>query len=420
MVYKMMDSINAWSAQLKRMLKMLKAIIILLFEWWMGFIPGSLVWQAIHILLESILRHLLLRNDHLCKSFEMVPWLCMSSHRPCAATRGSKLDGETFLTPVSLRLWIRWWRNPPVKWNWWTWKCTSKSSLVGCWTLLILWCLEGSDSCSSCGDASGSDDIAMYHTVSRPCNCISIHSVHPHDLQKMMWNTSSIHPFILVAPKTGCFQTHSVRGFAPLVSMSCWRSSIASRWNKWIDVPHCVTLLRWTKIQALWFDHALARWLYQVLLHPNYVDQVVQRYQRCFHSFFVFSVMSRISSEVSVNGCPFSSPAKINWCWPSWRRNIFRRWVDVQCNGWASSCGLDATWSHNHYHYHVPHWLRHWSFHQFLSRKSHFLDVFTVCPYTSAHPPGHLRLCTLGEFHPGKGLWCYEFETRTRSLGKQV
>lgn len=29
--------------------------------------------EAIHILLDSILRHLLLRNDHLCNSFEMVP-----------------------------------------------------------------------------------------------------------------------------------------------------------------------------------------------------------------------------------------------------------------------------------------------------------------------------------------------------------
>ena len=29
--------------------------------------------KAIHILLDSILRHMLLRNDHLCNSFEMVP-----------------------------------------------------------------------------------------------------------------------------------------------------------------------------------------------------------------------------------------------------------------------------------------------------------------------------------------------------------
>ena len=81
----------------------------------------------------------------------------------------------------------------------------------------------------------------------------------------------------------GCSQnwlfSDTFRGFAPLVSMSCWRSSIASRWNKWIDVPGCVTLLRWTKIQTVWFDHALAlaRWLYQTIrtwirLHKDIKD----------------------------------------------------------------------------------------------------------------------------------------------------
>lgn len=84
----------------------------------------------------------------------------------------------------------------------------------------------------------------------------------------MMWNTSSIHPLLFACSQNWLF-SDTFRGFAPLVSMSCWRSSIASRWNKWIDVPGCVALLRWTKIQTLWFDHALARWLYQVLLHPN-------------------------------------------------------------------------------------------------------------------------------------------------------
>ena len=39
------------------------------------------------------------------------------------------------------------------------------------------------DSCSSCG-ACGSDDMAIYHAISRPCNCISI-SFHPHHTQKI-------------------------------------------------------------------------------------------------------------------------------------------------------------------------------------------------------------------------------------------
>ena len=40
------------------------------------------------------------------------------------------------------------------------------------------------DSCSSCGGACGSDDIAIYHTISATVSQF-IQSI-PHDLQKMM------------------------------------------------------------------------------------------------------------------------------------------------------------------------------------------------------------------------------------------
>ena len=184
----------------------------------MGFIHGSLVWQAIHILLESILRHLLLRNDHLCKSFEMVPWLCMSSHRPCAATRGSKLDGETFLTPVSLRLWIRWWRNPPVKWNWWIWKCISKSSLVRCWPVLILWLLEVLIA-AHCVMPVGR---MTWQYITPPLDHVTVsQSIQSIPMIYRKW--CEIHhqyiPFFLLAPKTGCFQTHS---------------EVSHHWSQWV------------------------------------------------------------------------------------------------------------------------------------------------------------------------------------------
>ena len=219
-VYKMMDSIDAWSDQLKYMLN-----IIICYFWMMDGVHTRevTVWQAIHILLESILRHLLLRNDHLCKSFEMVPWLCMSSRRPCSNDKGIQLKGCVFFFPDSSFTKVV---NQVVK------KPTSEMELVDLemyieellgWILNIvdIVVLGRIDSCSSCG-ACGSDDMAIYHTISRPCNCISI-SFHPHHTQKI-WKWCEIHhqffqPSFLLAPKTGRFQTHS---------------KVSHHWSQWV------------------------------------------------------------------------------------------------------------------------------------------------------------------------------------------
>ena len=278
------------------------------------------------------------------------------------------------------------------------------------------------DRCSLC-DACRSDDMAIYHTVSRPCNCISIHSVHPHDLQKMMWNTSSIHPLHFGCSQNWLF-SDTFRGFAPLVSMSCWRSSIASRWNKWIDVPGCTTLLRWTKIQTVCFDHALARWLYEffaaseqtwIRLHKDIKD--------VFIHFCIFcdvirdadliggirewlSFLFTCENQLMLALLKEKHFQALGRCTLQWLGQFMRTRCNLESQSLPLSC---TTLTQAFIIPSIP-----------LMEVTFLLDVFMVCPYTSAHPPGHLRLCTLGEFHPGKGLWCYEFETRTRSLGKQV
>ena len=133
-----------------------------------------------------------------------------------------------------------------------------------------------------------------------------------------MWNTSSIHPLHFGCSQNWLF-SDTFRGFATLVSMSCWRSSIATRWswNKWIDLPGYVTLLRWRKLEQF---HLTMLWLWldgfiKFCCIGTNVDQVVKDITDC-HRCFMFSLCFCIFGD-------FIRDADIIWGIREWLSFLF-------------------------------------------------------------------------------------------------